>query len=116
MFSRSKFVTMSLFGATAIHVALAACTTTTFVQAPERDARADGTAPSLGSTPPCTQWEVKAFLPKGYAFSSMSYKDTDGATKTVSIPSFDAFTLPADWEPMNGEGYGAIIARHCVAR
>lgn len=40
--------------------------------------------------------------------------EIDGKTSNIDIPTFEATTLPEGWEPIGGEGYGAIIARHCV--
>ncbi|MBS2018085.1 MAG: hypothetical protein JST00_34750 [Deltaproteobacteria bacterium] len=114
MFSRLRFVLGVLVGTCIVHVALVACTTTSYVTAPERAAKAEPSAPTGGLGTPCTQWEAKAFLPKSYAFTKLVVKEVDGKSSNIDIPTFEATTLPEGWEPIGGEGYGSIIARHCV--
>lgn len=115
MLSRLRFVLGVLVGTSLVHLVLVACTTTNYVSAPERNAKAEPTSSSgsLGAAA-CAQWETKAFLPKSYAFTSLVVKEVDGKTSSIAIPTFEATTLPEGWEPISGEGYGAIIARHCV--
>lgn len=114
MWSRIRFVLFVLLGTSLVHVVLVACTTTQYVSGPERTAKADPASSGGLGAPACTQWEAKAFLPKSYAFTKLVVKEIDGKTSNIDIPTFEATTLPEGWEPIGGEGYGAIIARHCV--
>ncbi len=108
--SRFRFVTYALFGALLIHVTLVACSSSPqFGQGPERAANAKAAGAST-----CQQWEVKPFYAQSYVNAEISYPGPEGKPVNVSRPGFEAFALPAGWEPFGGESFGAVLARHCA--
>ena len=113
---RLPLVLGSLAGAAAIHVALVACSSTTIVKSVGQDGDANAQTSPTGTgaaTASCSQWQVQSFLPSTFTFKTVSRGGTDNGT--IDLPYFDAFTLPAGWEPIGAGDYGAVTARKCVA-
>jgi hypothetical protein len=113
MSSPLKVALFSFAGAVAIHVSLVACSSGGhgLGASPEGTAHAE---PPTGSAAACAQWEVKAFMPSKFEFESIPTVDSSGKPSTISLPVAQQLTLPAGWEPFAGEGYGSVLARHCV--
>jgi hypothetical protein len=107
---RIQIVISSLIGAVAIQAAFAACSGgATPSPFDSTHARADAAAT------PCSTWQVQSFLPSSFTFRTLPITNADGTPDKISQPTFDAFALPAGWEPFAAGEYGAITARRCTA-
>ncbi|CAN5906881.1 hypothetical protein BH11MYX4_BH11MYX4_56760 [soil metagenome] len=111
---KASIVLMSLAGAGLVHAALA-CSS----GAGGYLASLDGSAEARADTPAsaCTKWEVQGFVPPKFTKQEVAWgTDDKGQPNLFNIATFDAFTLPAGWEPLNGGSIGSpIIARHCLS-
>lgn len=106
----------SLVGALAIHLALAACGSSTSASAVP-DARAQvGPATTAAG---CKNWSVSTF----FATNFLTRPDTGGSYGDFSPGLAKAIALPPGWEPTgitpwpvgNGQNYGAIVTvRSCT--
>lgn len=119
MTNRISLVLGSLVGALAIHGTLVACTAgggsygvpgASGVPGAEGTARADGTPTASAA---CAQWEVKTITPTKFGWSDVTYTDNDGKSQQTSMPSIEATTLEAGWEPVGALYYSPLV-RRCV--
>lgn len=100
--SRTAFVFASLAGSLLVHFTLSACS-------PNASSKTTGNGEASADTPAatCTTWEVQQFMPPSWTQKKLVINGSESQFET-----FDAFTLPDGWEPMNGD-YGPVTARHC---
>jgi len=113
--NKASIVLMSLAGAGLVHAALACSTGAGSVLA-----ALDGSAEARADTPgaaACTKWEVRGFVPPTFTKQEVAWgTDAKGQPSLFAIASFDAFTLPDGWEPLNGGSIGSpFVARHCLS-
>ncbi len=120
MTKRISVVLGSLLGAVAIHATLVACSAGSTrggiggVGGVEGIANAGPDTPAAtAATPACTQWEIKTITPTAFGWTDVSYTDPSGKRQSTSMPSVDAMTLEAGWEPIGALYYSPLV-RRCV--
>ena len=59
------------------------------------------------------QWEIKTITPTKFGWTEVSYTDPSGKSESTSMPSVDAMTLAAGWEPIGALYYSPLV-RRCI--
>lgn len=115
-FNKASFALATLTGALLINLALA-CSGSASVRS-LLDASTEARADTPAAVSVCSRWEVQGFVPTKLTLKEASGGlDSNGQPNRFQIGTFDAFTLPDGWEPLNGGGIGSpIVARHCVSQ